>query len=533
MSEPIVGTNNSLVTDLQSQSQSSGLITVFEVILPDSDIGGAGVDKLYFHDGTNGTANITWYSLNDETNFGSTEPKHYGVQTYSAFPVESEGWEVRGTGSQPRPTVRFANLNQFWSAHLSNYDDLVGAKVIRRKTLQKYMGTNPPVEFNRDVYYIERKMAETGVMVEFELVTAFDVQGVKLPRRQIISARCPWKYKDTEQGGCDWPADNRYTIDSTEHTLYFDKDDNRVTSYATWGRQDLTANRKNNLYAATSYSVGDYVEYHRPIGGIYPVVEKTSDGTTGVVKGTNETTLYFSNAPTRDIFSVGDFVILKGFDHANNNYKSIPVYVKAKGSGTTYSITVEDDDSADSNAASILHSNTDPDFDGTYEDVYGYVQATRVTLYKCTTAHSIATSDDADDIIKPTNISYWEFGDVCGKRLNSCAIRYGHEPALGKVARVKIDMVNGVAGGGSGYSSATVAFSGGGAGVTTTAAANATVSGGKVAKVTLTNHGVGYTTVPTVTISGDGSGATATAELGRDTRNVGLPFGGFPGAALY
>ena len=50
MSQPITGTNNALVTDLQGQSQSSGLITVFEVQLPNSDLGGPGVDKLYFHD---------------------------------------------------------------------------------------------------------------------------------------------------------------------------------------------------------------------------------------------------------------------------------------------------------------------------------------------------------------------------------------------------------------------------------------------------------------------------------------------------
>ena len=83
MSQPITGTNNALVTDLQGQSQSSGLITVFEVQLPNSDLGGPGVDKLYFHDGANGTANIQWYTLLDDDNFGSTNASHY-----SATPVD-------------------------------------------------------------------------------------------------------------------------------------------------------------------------------------------------------------------------------------------------------------------------------------------------------------------------------------------------------------------------------------------------------------------------------------------------------------
>ena len=271
MSQPIVST---LVTELQGQSQSSSLITVFEVEVANSDIGGGGIDKLYFHDGatadlTDNNGNLEWYSLLDDTNFGSTSSAHYGEQTYSAFPVESEGWEIRGTGSLPRPTVRFANINNYWSAHLSNYDDLVGAKVIRRRTLQKHLGTNPPVEFNRDVYYIERKTTETATMVEFELASAFDVQGIQLPRRAVLASRCPWKYKDPDQGGCDWPSDNRFTVDGTEQVLYFDKDDNRITTHPTWGRQDVSSNRTSNLYAATSYSVGDYVEYHRPICLLY------------------------------------------------------------------------------------------------------------------------------------------------------------------------------------------------------------------------------------------------------------------------
>ena len=51
----------------------------------------------------------------------------------------------------------------------------------------------------------------------------------------------------------------------------------------------------------------------------------------------------------------------------------------------------------------------------------------------------------------------------------------------------------------------------------------------------MTNNGSGYSSAPTVTISGGGgSGATATAHINnRGTRNVALPFGGFPGAALY
>ena len=68
-----------------------------------------------------------------------------------------------------------------------------------------------------------------------------------------------------------------------------------------------------------------------------------------------------------------------------------------------------------------------------------------------------------------------------------------------------------IVGGGNGYSSApSVTISGGGG---TSAVATATVTGGVVTGITLVSVGSGYTTVPTVTISSPGGigGVTATA----------------------
>ena len=299
-------------------------------------------------------------------------------------------------------------------------------------------------------------------MVEFELTSAFDVQGIKLPRRSIVAARCPWKYKDSDQGGCDWPVDNRYTIDGTEHVLYFDKDDTQVTSYSTWGNQSSSSVRTSTLYDDRSYSVGDFVEYSRPIGGLIAA--------SAVGSGANVT---YTVASGHGI-TAGEFVISKGFTDEDANFKAVPLYVS---SVTSTSITVQ-------NPSATITTSA------------GFLQATRVTLYKCITAHSLGETDAADDIIRPTNISYWEFGDVCGKRLTSCAKRYGHEPANvggNGVTNVIVNKSNNAAGGGSGYSSApTVVFNNtgtNGSGATATA----TVAGGKVTSVQMGNNGSGYT----------------------------------------
>jgi len=79
----------------------------------------------------------------------------------------------------------------------------------------------------------------------------------------------------------------------------------------------------------------------------------------------------------------------------------------------------------------------------------------------------------------------------------------------------KVDTIT-VTAGGSGYTSAIVTVADPSTGRTATA--TATVSGGAVTAITVTNGGSGYSSAPIVTIAGDGSGATATA----NTANVDL-----------
>jgi len=107
------------------------------------------------------------------------------------------------------------------------YQDLVGAKITRKRTLAKYLdavnfegGVNPTAdpsaEFADDVYYVDRKSRETRDVVEFELAASFDLEGVTLPRRQIVQNVCPWRYRGTECG---------YT-----GTVYLDANDQAVGS---------------------------------------------------------------------------------------------------------------------------------------------------------------------------------------------------------------------------------------------------------------------------------------------------------------
>jgi lambda family phage minor tail protein L len=168
----------------------SAIIELFQL-----DATSFGGDVYYFHAGTNGlTQNITWQG-----------------QEYVAYPIQIEGFEFTAGGQIPRPKMRVSNVIGIITALVLAYDDLLGAKVTRKRTMSKYLdainftgGVNPDAdpdaEFPDDIYFIEHKVNENKYMVEFELSASFDVQGVKLPRRQIIQNICPWKYRGAECG---------------------------------------------------------------------------------------------------------------------------------------------------------------------------------------------------------------------------------------------------------------------------------------------------------------------------------------------
>ena len=183
----------------------SAIIEVFE--LNGQSIGAS---SYYFHAGTNElNQDIVWQG-----------------QTYVRFPIEASGFETSGQGQLPRPKLKVSNYMSAITAILLSYNDLVGAKIIRKRTLKKYLDAvnfqsgNPSADstaaFPDDIFYIDRKVSESRDLVEFELISALDLAGIKLPRRQIISNVCTWKYRG---GECGYTGSNYFLADDTQTTL--------------------------------------------------------------------------------------------------------------------------------------------------------------------------------------------------------------------------------------------------------------------------------------------------------------------------
>ncbi|MDT8372131.1 MAG: phage minor tail protein L [Gammaproteobacteria bacterium] len=162
----------------------------------------------------------------------------YNAQTYTRFPIDATGFERTGDAKQPRPKLRAANVSGLLGAALKELDDLIGAKLTRIRTFVKYIDAanfaagnplaDPNVKFGDEVWFVDRKAAENGLIIEFELSSALDLSGVKLPRRKITQNTCPWIYRSPEcgyTGGAVAKLDDTLTTDLNE-----DKCGKRVNS---------------------------------------------------------------------------------------------------------------------------------------------------------------------------------------------------------------------------------------------------------------------------------------------------------------
>ena len=82
-----------------------------------------------------------------------------------------------------------------------------GLKNYSATTARINNSADPNQHFSDDVWYVDRKISENRYLVEWELSSAFDLQGVMLPKRQVIQNSCVWRYRGTECGYTGAPFD--------------------------------------------------------------------------------------------------------------------------------------------------------------------------------------------------------------------------------------------------------------------------------------------------------------------------------------
>jgi lambda family phage minor tail protein L len=201
--------------------EPNAIIELFQLHL-DATLHGSS-DIYYFHNGVNAavTGNVVWNG-----------------QSYVRLPLEATGFDYSSSGSLPRPKLAVSNIGSSITTLLLQVNlitagnDLGGAKVVRIRTLKKYLdgeaGADPHAKFPDEIWYVDRKSNENRAVVEFELASKFDLVGVMLPRRQIIANVCQWVYRG---GECGYTGSNYWnTQDQVVGTLALDACGKRISS---------------------------------------------------------------------------------------------------------------------------------------------------------------------------------------------------------------------------------------------------------------------------------------------------------------
>ena len=204
-----------IISDLQKNNPSA-IIELFELEL-DSTLHGSQTTMTYrFHAGSS-------LDLNGKVIWQNNE--------YLRYPVEASGFAFQ-KGQLPRPQITISNALSLISAVMLEVNlitagnDLTGAKVTRIRTLAKFLDAgnfasnglfvqenstdyialedsdlfaqetigNPTAannEFPKEIYYIDRKVAENRDVVTFELASVSDLAGIRLPKRQCTRDLLP------------------------------------------------------------------------------------------------------------------------------------------------------------------------------------------------------------------------------------------------------------------------------------------------------------------------------------------------------
>ena len=178
--------------ELQSLSNKS-IIELYSITLVSALHGSSNVTRFHSGVGMKSNANIVWQG-----------------NTYTKFPVIAEGFEYVGKGTLPRPTLTVSNILGTITALMATanattpFNDLQGAKFVRIRTLSQFLDAanfpsnqNPfgtpdsTAELPQEIYFINRKIVENRDIVQFELVSALDLQGVRAPKRQVTRIDFP------------------------------------------------------------------------------------------------------------------------------------------------------------------------------------------------------------------------------------------------------------------------------------------------------------------------------------------------------
>jgi len=164
------------------------------VDLFEADLTRLGGDVIRFYSGVNGFfGNVIWKG-----------------NSYNAYPITVEGFDVKNEGTYSRPTMTLANISGLITGINSDFSDALGAVITRRQVPVQYLDAvnfpngNPQADPTMEAvsrYVIEEMVEETFEQVTYSLATPIDCDNAIIPARTILAEICQWQYRGT---GCNY-----------------------------------------------------------------------------------------------------------------------------------------------------------------------------------------------------------------------------------------------------------------------------------------------------------------------------------------
>ena len=123
---------------------------------------------------------------------------------YQAYPIQIEGVALTNEGASNRPKLTVSNAEGLVVGLAEQYDLLVGAKVVRRQVLEKFLDAvnfvngNPSADPTQEfvtLYTIGQMSSLDRYTATFTLNLPVETDDALVPARLIIANVCSWEFR--------------------------------------------------------------------------------------------------------------------------------------------------------------------------------------------------------------------------------------------------------------------------------------------------------------------------------------------------
>ncbi len=173
-----------------------------------------------------GDTNGPYYISNNVTTSG-TVVKLNGV-SYTPIDFRFRGYGMDTEGKFARPTFEISNALRAFAALVNEYDGLVGATVIRRKTKAEYLDDGDEADsiaqYPTATYLVSRIVEYNKFNIKWELVADIDREDKRLPGRQAWKDFCSFNYRIYVDGAFNYDNVHDCPYTATVSGSYFKRD---------------------------------------------------------------------------------------------------------------------------------------------------------------------------------------------------------------------------------------------------------------------------------------------------------------------